>query len=260
MGGVAGGLAALGVLVFIIMFMLRKIRKRRETEAEFNDEDFGNEFRRSAFVQDNSAPQSPNMMQTHHNHTVSPSISGPGMAGQGAYTSAPAAGYGGYGATDASGAALGGGLQERPKYVYGQSDGSSDDHANGVYSSQPQPMQVGYGSDPFGPAGGSYNAYDAQGSYAAYDAQGGYAQATREYQGQDGYAVTAEGGYAAQGYDQQYAQGYAAQGYEGQYAAQGQPQQHPYNQAYDASQYANGQTPAAPVQKKAAHDDAYGGM
>ena len=247
--------------------MLRKVRKRREAEAEFNDEDFGNTFDRSAFVQETSAPSTPNMMQTHH--AVSPSVSGPGMAGQGAYTTAAASGYGGYGATDASGAALGGaaaanGLQERPKYVYGQSDHDHDDHvsdhAHGAYSSQPQPMQVGYGSDPFGASGGGYGgAYNAQGSYAAYDAQGGYAQATREYQGQEGY--TAEGGYAAQGYDQQY-----AQGYEGQYAAQGydaqQPQQHPYNQAYDASQYANGQTAASvpQQQKKAAHDDAYGGM
>lgn len=230
-------------------------------------------------------------------HTVAPSMSGPGMAGQGAYT---------YGATDSSaalpsalaaaaaagaaGGAVAAGLQERPKYVYGQTDpsttqGQADDdmseHAHGVYSSEPQVQQT-------------YNA-ETYGSYAAYDtpAHGGegYMEATREYQGQEGqYAqdgtYVAQGGQEAYpdysqyqnhpygngqtyaGYDANAQQGYA--GYDAN-AQQYDPnqqyepnQQYDQNQPYDQGQYAQYDQNAyaaqgAPAQARP-NNDAYGGM
>ncbi|TEB33275.1 hypothetical protein FA13DRAFT_197977 [Coprinellus micaceus] len=192
-------------------------------------------------------------------------------SGQGAFsygaTNSSASAYSDAAASTAAVAAAGAshGLQERPKYVYGQSDsaeqqqnnGEDDvsEHAHGAYSSEPQVQQ-------------SYNA-ESYGSYAAYDASAGYQDATRQYQGQEGYA---QDGYAAQGYDaygnhpygqQQYAQGYDA----AQYA------QYDANQQYvvDPTQYAQydqyataGQQPAGGSSHAGAHptrnDDAYGGM
>ena len=235
-----------------------------------DDDDFGTDFRKSAFVQDGTRPSS--MAEVARGHTVAPSIGSPGMAGQGAFS---------YGATNSStsaysdpaasttavaaaAASASHALQERPKYVYGQADASEQqqhsgdddlsEHAHGAYSSEPQVQQ-------------SYNA-ESYGSYAAYDGNAGYQDATREYQGQEGYG---QEGYAAQGYDaygnhpygQQYAQGYDAS----QYA------QYDNNQQYvvDPTQYAqydayaaNGQPAAGTASHAGAHptrnDDAYGGM
>lgn len=178
-------------------------------------------------------------------HSIAPSISSPGIAGKGA--------FGSYGATDTSGSGSGAaagaatgvavgaaavaagashGLQERPKYVYGQmepqqnQDDHPDDaseHAHGVYSSEPMAQQT-YNAEAYG----SYAAYDAQGAY-----NGGYQDATREYQGQEGYAVG--------GYDQGY-------GYEN----------HPYGQnqqaTYDAAQYAQYDQYAADPNQYAQYD------
>lgn len=118
--------------------------------------------------------------------------------------------------------ASGGGLQERPKYVYGQDpsptsqqqqhdDAASDTHG-GAYSSQPQVQ-------------GAYNA-EAYGSYAKYEDVGDgivgsvpsgsavYQDAQRAYQGQQGYdqshyAAYDTGHYAS--YDQSQYQGYGQQ-------------------------------------------------
>ncbi|KAG2011973.1 hypothetical protein CC2G_012030 [Coprinopsis cinerea AmutBmut pab1-1] len=260
-GGIAGALVGLALLGGIVSFLLRKWRNRRRDD----DEDFGTDFRRSAFVQD-SRPES--MTQTGG---FASSIAGAGVAGQGAYGQysdkeqvaydisgndvVPVAQTTGYGATDHS-AHHGGGLQERPKYVYGQADPHSQhdddvsEHAHGVYSSQPQ-MQTAYNPE-------------AYGSYAAYDNTAGYQQPTREYQGQQGY--TDNTGYGAQGYgydqtaygNNNYAQGYDASQYP-QYDQQGQQQydqqgQQQYDQQgqqqyaqYDASAYAVTSDTTAPA-------------
>lgn len=275
-GSVAGGLAGLAILGIIIAIVLRRMRRKR-----LEDDDFGTDFRKSAFVTESTRPSS--MAEVARGHAVAPSISNPGMAGQGSYT---------YGATDASayGSDMGGasaaaaaaaaqGLQERPKYVYGQTDGQqqhaggdddASEHAHGIYSSEPQVQQA-------------YNA-EQYGSYAAYDNGAGYQDATRQYQGQEGYAQ--DGAYATDGYNA--SQGYdaAAQGYDAY-------NNHPYGQqyaqpGYDASQYAqydpnqayvvdpsqqqyaqydqnayvqnNVQQPQQAGAHPARHDDAYGGM
>ena len=115
----------------------------------------------------------------------------------------------------------GGGLQERPKYVYGQDpsltsqqqqhdDAVSDAHG-GVYSSQPQ-------------AQGAYNT-EAYGSYAKYEDVGDgivgsvptgtavYQDAQRAYQGQQEYDQSHYAIYdpAHYAYDQSQYQGYGQQ-------------------------------------------------
>ena len=142
-------------------------------------------------------------------------------------------------ATAATTPASGGGLQERPKYVYGQDpsptsqqqqhdDTASDTHG-GAYSSQPQVQ-------------GAYNA-EAYGSYAKYEDVGDgivgsvpagtvvYQDAQRAYQGQQGYdqshyATYDPGHYAS--YDQSQYQGY------------GQQQQYSEQQPHHAQAYAMG--------------------
>jgi len=117
-------------------------------------------------------------------------------------------------ATAAATPASGGGLQERPKYVYGQDpsptnrqqqhdDTASDTHG-GAFSSQPQVQ-------------GAYNA-EAYGNYAKYEDVGDgivgcvptgtavYQDAQRAYQGQQGYD---QSHYAS--YDQSQYQGYGQQ-------------------------------------------------
>jgi hypothetical protein len=213
-------------------------------------------------------------------HSIAPSLSSPGVAGQGA--------FGSYGATDNStgsgagagvavGAAVGvgaaaavatgvagaHGLQERPKYVYGQvnspnqGEDHADDtseHAHGAYSSEPMAQQT-YNAEAYG----SYAAYDTQGYTQNYqDNSGGYQDAQREYQGQEGYAVG--------GYDQAY--GYENHPY-GHQQQQGTYDAAQYAQ-YDANQYAGydqnayvvtGNAPAAAGSSSdPRHQDAYGGM
>lgn len=220
-------------------------------------------------------------------HSVAPSVSSAGIAGQGAgsytygatgnsaaaaataaSTTSAASAYSDNPADSAAAATAAAnaarGLQERPKYVFGQVDGAggqqgSDDdaseHAHGAYSSEPHVQQA-------------YNP-ETYGSYAAYDngaGAGGYQDATREYQGQTGYAQDGQyqgqyQEYAAHGYDQ-----YAQHGYEqqyGQYDAQQYAVADPGQYGgYDQGAYAA--TGGAPVQQGGAHPAgnaaAYGGM
>ncbi|KAJ2929670.1 hypothetical protein H1R20_g7432, partial [Candolleomyces eurysporus] len=209
-------------------------------------------------------------------HSIAPSLSSPGVAGQGAYSSS-------YGATDnstggagaaaagvavgaaavATGVAASQGLQERPKYVYGQVEpnqqNSGDDHgddysehAHGAYSSEPM-VQQAYNAEAYG----SYAAYDGQGYNQNYqDGNGGYQDATREYQGQEGYAVG--------GYDQAYGyqnHPYGQQPQQANYDASQYAQYDPNHYAqYDQSAYvATGNAPAA-GSSDPRHNDAYGGM
>jgi hypothetical protein len=145
-----------------------------------------------------------------------------------------------------------GGLQERPKYVYGQDPRQHDDVATdiangGAYSSQPQ-------------AQSTYNT-EAYGSYAKYEdvsngVVGGvpsgtamYQDAQRAYQGQQGYDQSQYGTYDPSHfatYDQSQYAGYGQQ--QPEYVVYDYSQQQQHHQAY-ATGLATG-----------THTDAYGGI
>ena len=112
-----------------------------------------------------------------------------------------------------------GGLQERPKYVYGQDPKHPDDIASdiahgGAYSSQPQ-VQSTYNAEAYG----NYAKYEDVGNGIVGGVPGGaamYQDAERAYQGQQGYD---------QGHHGTYPSHYAA--YDpSQYAGYAQQQQH----------------------------------
>lgn len=201
------------------------------------DSDFGN-FRRSMFVTPRTSVTPTMRSVTDTGQNVAPSLkeayipysAAAKPPSQTLATATPAA------ATPASG----GGLQERPKYVYGrdptvtnqqqqkqqqqqqQHDDTASDGHGGAYSSQPQVQ----------------NAYDAEayGGYTKYEDVGGgvvggvpagttaYQDAQRAYQGQQGYdqshyATYDPAHYAS--YDQSQYQGY------GQQPQYGYSEQHP---------------------------------
>jgi hypothetical protein len=203
------------------------------------DSDFGTTFRRSMFVtpRSSSAPTTGGMSEMGHN--VAPSLKEPYVPYSGTVkppSQTLAA------ATSATTPASGGGLQERPKYVYGQEptatgqqhqeqeqqqqqhdDTGSDTHG-GAYSSQPQVQ-------------GAYNA-EAYGSYAKYEDFGDgivggvpagtavYQDAQRAYQGQQGYDQSHYDPAHYASYNQPQYRGYGQQqqayGYSGQHSQEPQ--------------------------------------
>ncbi|KAF5316681.1 hypothetical protein D9619_006227 [Psilocybe cf. subviscida] len=272
-GGVIGGLIALGVLGFVIATFLRRRsrQRRRRARQQQHESDFGT-FNRSAFVKP-KAPMDepdtvPDMAEAKEEHV--------------------SAGYGATGTAIppsqlAAAAPAPAKVQERPKYVFGQSpegstgSGSDDNHnaAQQQHGDNGEAYAGAYGSDPHAQA--AYNA-EAYGSYAQYtDAAGGagYQEAERGYQAQQGYDQQQE-------YVQQQPQGYYDQSgvwvsYDqtagGAYYDQHQQQQYDYAQAYDQYVTQPGQAVAYQPEATAyqpphpyAHtgatrgDAAYGGM
>jgi len=127
----------------IIAFFLRRWRRRRDaSDLDFNPEDFGTPTDYPDVIggpthRVSTFDPAPPVMTQLHGHSTTPSVSGPGMAGHGAYSYAAGAG-----AT----------LHERRNYTYGsQYDVAvrEDDHVGGPYSSQPQP-QAPYNSEAYG--------------------------------------------------------------------------------------------------------------
>ena len=170
------------------------------------DSDFGT-FRRSMFATPRSSSGGVHTMRNMSETNIAPSLKEPYVPYSGTTAQPPsealAAATAATAATSATATAAaaattpasGGGLQERPKYVYGQDpsptsqqqqhDDTVSDAHGGVYSSQPQVQ-------------GTYNA-EAYGSYAKYEDVGDgivgsvptgtavYQDAQRAYQGQQEY-------------------------------------------------------------------------
>ncbi|RDB18529.1 hypothetical protein Hypma_000236 [Hypsizygus marmoreus] len=140
-GSVAGGIAIIAVIGIIVAFFLRRWRRNRISDADFNQDEFirspnmmESEFRdgHGGYRASTFDPVPPSMSQQAH-QSIAPSLSsGSNLAGQGAYP------Y------------TGGAIQERQPYTYGQAytdnniareDESSSEIAHGgAYSSQPQPQ------------------------------------------------------------------------------------------------------------------------
>ncbi|KAG6840508.1 hypothetical protein C0991_006305 [Blastosporella zonata] len=147
----------------IVAFFLRRWRRNRITEEDFNPDEFvrsPNMTQTPGSYNDNPFEPTPPNAAFRAGHNVAPSISsGPNMAGQGAYAygsdaapysdAAYAAGGASYGAGAAGGAA------------YGTYDhATADDAINGAYSSQPQ-VQAPYNAEAYG----SF-AYSTEGPHA----------------------------------------------------------------------------------------------
>ncbi|KAH0583088.1 hypothetical protein H2248_010974 [Termitomyces sp. 'cryptogamus'] len=158
-GSVAGGIVGLVAIFFIVAFLLRRWRRNRVHDEDFNPEEFvrspnmsepGNGYNNNPFE-----PTPPNPAFRHH--SIAPSItSGPNMAGQGTYA------YGND--TPYSNAAYAAGGAVVGAAAYGMYEAhTNDDATNGVYSSEPRPQQA-------------YNA-EAYGSYA-YSTDGPHAVTT----------------------------------------------------------------------------------
>ncbi|KAF5379404.1 hypothetical protein D9615_006495 [Tricholomella constricta] len=173
-GSVAGGLAGIAIIGIIVAFFLRRWRRNRISDDDFNPDEFVRSpnmsetgYRASTFD-----PVPPNM--AHRGHTVAPSIGSTNMAGQGAYPYNGGAGAGGSGAA----------IQERQMYTYGQgydTNGARDDDISdlahgGPYSSEPQ-MQATYNPEAYG----SY-AYSTEGHYATNPQQPHHPYSAQEYQ------------------------------------------------------------------------------
>ncbi|KAJ3821823.1 hypothetical protein F5880DRAFT_1508260, partial [Lentinula raphanica] len=84
-GGIAGGLAAVSIIRFLVALFLRRYNRRKRA-ARFE----AAQFRRSAMVLDDDPgfmPRPPEMVQNRENNYISSitSTTGPGMAGAGAY-------------------------------------------------------------------------------------------------------------------------------------------------------------------------------
>jgi len=145
-----------------------------------------------------ATPRSSSGAHTMRNMTetnIAPSLKEPYVPYTGTSAQPPSEALAAETAATAATVAAGGGLQERPKYVYGQDpsptsqqqqhDDTVSDAHGGVYSSQPQVQ-------------GTYNA-EAYGSYAKYEDVGDgivgsvptgtavYQDAQRAYQGQQEY-------------------------------------------------------------------------
>ncbi|KAG5641616.1 hypothetical protein DXG03_004639 [Asterophora parasitica] len=170
-GSVAGGIAGIALIGIIIAFFLRRWRRNRISDDDFNTDDFVRASPDSPYRASTFDPVPPNMSHRGGHHAT-PSIGGPNMAGHGAF----AAGAG------AAGMAVGVGatIQERQMYTYGQNyDDTASDHAHGAYSSEPQ-MQATYNPEAYG----SY-AYSTEGHYAAATTAPGQAfhpYSAQEYQ------------------------------------------------------------------------------
>ncbi|KAF9465529.1 hypothetical protein BDZ94DRAFT_1306889 [Collybia nuda] len=170
-GSVVGVLGALAVIGIIVAFFLRRWRRRRGgdedfdptqfvrsptmLESEFRDSPTGTPYRASTFD-----PNPPSMAQRGHTNMASIS-SGAGMAGHGAYATASA-------------------IHQRPQYTYGNNeydagharDDEGSDIAHGAYSSEPKPQNT-YNPEAYG----SY-AYTTEGNHAVQQ------QAYHPYQAQ----------------------------------------------------------------------------
>jgi hypothetical protein len=122
-------------------------------------------------------------------------------------------------ATAATTPASGGGLQERPKYVYGQEpsptsqqqqhDDTASDAHGGAYSSQPQ-VQDAYNTEAYG----NYAKYEDVGDGIVGSVPAGtavYQDAQRAYQGQQGYDQSHYATYDPGHYDQSQYQAYGQQ-------------------------------------------------
>nr|GAT53500.1 predicted protein [Mycena chlorophos] len=153
-GGIAGGLAALAIIYFVCMFLIRRKRARDDNFDALS-------FRKSAVMvnEDPFNPRPPTMIERHVNgHNVAPSISsmqGAGMAGAGAYS---AHGHGsdeghqyseGQAAYEQPAYPSHQPLQPRQQYTFGQAYGQSygqgapeDGEYNGAYSEQPQAQDI----------------------------------------------------------------------------------------------------------------------
>ncbi|KAF8075196.1 hypothetical protein FPV67DRAFT_1476397, partial [Lyophyllum atratum] len=166
-GSVAGGIVAIAFIGLIIAFFLRRWRRNRITDEDFNQDEFvrtpnmsDTGYRASTFD-----PVPPSM--AHRGHNVSPSMGSTNMAGQGAFP------YNG-----------GAAVQERQQYSYGQGyepNGFRDDDEGeiahgGAYSSEPQ-AQAPYNAEAYG----SY-AYSTEGQHAAMPQSYGHPYSAQEYQ------------------------------------------------------------------------------
>jgi len=219
-GAVAGTLIGLAALSFLVVFILRRYRRSRRRA--MRDSDFGN-FRRSMFA--TSRPSSATHTMRNMSETnIAPSLKEPYVPYSATTVQLPSQALAA--ATAATTPASGGsGLQERPKYVYGQDpsptnqqqqndDNASDTHG-GAYSSQPQVQ-------------GAYNA-EAYGGYAKYEDVGDgivgsvptgtavYQDAQRAYQGQQGYDHSHYDPTHYAPYNQSQYQGYGQQQQDGTY-------------------------------------------
>ncbi|KAG6887230.1 hypothetical protein C0992_013249 [Termitomyces sp. T32_za158] len=159
-GSVAGGIIGLVGIFFIVAFLLRRWRRNRIRDEDFNPEDFvrSPNMTETDIGQNRSPfdPAPPNPAFRHH--SIAPSIgSGPNMAGQGTYAYGNDASYTGAAYTNAA-HAVGG--TAAGTAAYGTYE-AHDDAINGAYSSDPRPQQA-YNAEAYG----SY-AYSNDGSHAA---------------------------------------------------------------------------------------------
>ncbi|KAG6811303.1 hypothetical protein H0H92_008060 [Tricholoma furcatifolium] len=155
-GSVAGAILGIAAICFLIAFFLRRWRRNRIIEEDFNQENLA---RAPDMAETGTSNPFEPPQPAFRGHSIAPSFSsGPNMAGQGAYAyntdvnyadAAYAAGAGAYGAQDS---------QEHVHQPY--YDNPTDDAINGAYSAEPKP-QAAYNAEAYG----SY-VYSTDGSHA----------------------------------------------------------------------------------------------